>query len=150
MLHYEEFRLYRFGTKMNREDVIALRWPKACLSCGVDMRSDDDAQYAILGIFHDTKDTQILLKLAGYFYMCSECSDSIDRALSISSKKIQEFATKLKKHPWNVFIVLEKDGFIKMPDGVYQEKLKEANPEAVIKSIDSPMKQLMDMLEKYQ
>ena len=80
--------LYKFAKKKNREDVIALRWPKACISCGTDMPQTADSRHAIVGLFHvdkktirgDKRHTQVLVKLPGLFYMCEECTTVIATA----------------------------------------------------------------------
>lgn len=140
--------MYRFGTKMNREDVIALRWPKACLSCGSDIASNVDARYAILGMFHDTKDTQILLKLAGFFYICDVCNAEFGQAQSHQSSRVRQLAASLIERPWTEFIILEKDGVIVIPQGIFYDKLKEMNPDLVAKHHVSPMNRLRSLIEK--
>ncbi len=133
---------------MNREDVIALRWPHACLSCGQDVSPHIDSRYAILGMFHETKDTQILLKLAGFFYICEECDEEITEALSHPSDKVVELARHLKEHPWNEFIHLEKDGTIRVPQGEFSKKLLKMNPEVDMKENRSPIEQMRKLIAK--
>ncbi|MFW9920654.1 MAG: hypothetical protein ACFFED_13705 [Candidatus Thorarchaeota archaeon] len=133
---------------MNREDVLAFRWPEACLSCGQMMLSDGKSRYAILGMFHEAKDTQILLKLAGFFYMCNRCEDEIEVAVDNPSRKISSLAMKLREHPWNEFIALEKDGSVRVPEGPFRNKLSEMNPEAIIKTHNCPMTKLRQLVTK--
>lgn len=139
--------MYKFGDKKNREDVIALRWPKACLSCGIDTSASVDSRHAIVGLFHvdkktsrgDKRHTQVLLKLPGFFYMCDECTNVLDTASDISSKKTKKLVETLHDSPWMEFIELEKSGQIILPDGLFKEKLQSANPTARFKSKENPM-----------
>jgi hypothetical protein len=135
--------LYKFADKKNREDVIALRWPKACLSCGTDMPKTVDPRQAIIGLFHVDKKTsphtQVLVKLPGFFYMCEECTMVIDTADKAPPKNLETLVETLRESPWIEFIELEKSGYVKLPDGLFKEKLQEANPDARFKRKDSPM-----------
>ncbi|TFH04062.1 MAG: hypothetical protein E4H14_15530 [Candidatus Thorarchaeota archaeon] len=139
--------MYKFSNKKNREDVIALRWPKACLSCGTDMPPTSDPQHAIVGLFHvdkkssrgDKRHTQVLLKLPGFFYMCDECTSVIDAATKVQSKNLEKLAQILHESPWMEFIELEKSGYVLLPDGLFKEKLQSVNPAARFKAKENPM-----------
>lgn len=137
--------MQKFATKKNREDIISLRWPVACLACGDEMPSQLDSRYAIVGMFHVVKQTQVLVKLPGFFYFCEKCDREVDVAAQ-KTEKISERYKKLIKNlqeaPWNEFFELEKTGTVKLPDGLFKEKLQEANPEAKFKAKDCPMKEL--------
>lgn len=138
--------MYKFGDKKNREDVIALRWPKACLSCGIDT-PDADSRHAIVGLFHvdkkttrgDKRHTQVLLKLPGFFYMCEKCMSVIDTAARAPSKNTKKLVETLQESPWMEFIELEKSGHVIAPDGLFKEKLQSANPTARFKTKENPM-----------
>ncbi len=142
--------MYKFADKKNREDVIALRWPKACLSCGTDMPQTVDPRHAIVGMFHvdkkttrsDKRHTQVLVKLPGFFYMCEECALVIDTAVDNPPKNLEKLAETLQESPWMEFIELEKSGHVKLPDGPFKEKLQDANPNALFKTKESPMTRL--------
>ncbi len=142
--------MYRFADKKNREDVIALRWPKACLSCGVDMPMNADPRHAIVGLFHvdkkasraDKRHTQVLVKLPGFFYICDECTLVIDSAVDNPPKNPEKLAETLQESPWMEFIELEKSGHVKLPDGLFKEKLQDANPDAWFKTKENPMNKL--------
>ena len=143
--------MYKFGTKKNREDVVALRWPKACLCCGTDVEQDLEPLYAIVGKFHEEKQTQVLVKLPGFFYMCNDCTVDIDSAVNHLQEKqdnLFKLAESLQVAPWTEFIELEKDGCIKIPEGVFKEKLQKANPDACTKSKENPFKVLKGKLPK--
>ena len=148
--------MYKFSDKKNREDVIALRWPKACLSCGIDMPSSSDPQHAIVGLFHvdkrttrdDKRHTQVLLKLPGFFYMCDDCTMVIDSAVNDPPKNHEKLVETLRESPWMEFIELEKSGIVKLPDGLFKEKLQSANPDAWLKTKKSPMVKLKVLLSK--
>ncbi len=140
--------MYKFATKKNREDVIALRWPKACLSCGVEVPSQINHRYAIVGLFHDIKQTKVLVKLPGFFYMCNECIMIIDNALEMNLSSLEKLATDLKEHPWTEFIELGKDGHVKIPQGMFRQRLQEENPDAQFKDKRCPMEELRRRLEK--
>lgn len=137
--------MHKFATKKNREDVIALRWPKACLFCGNDIPDDKDSTYAIVGMFHVEKQTQILVKLPGFFYRCEECTIEITSYIDNPRKK-QRSSDKLAKNllecPWTVFIELGKNGDVRIPDGVFKKKLQLKNPDAQFKSKKCPMSKL--------
>ncbi|MFW9843917.1 MAG: hypothetical protein ACFFEV_05025 [Candidatus Thorarchaeota archaeon] len=145
--------MYKFSNKKNREDVIALRWPKACLSCGVDIPSTCNAQHAIVGLFHvdkrttrdDKRHTQVLLKLPGFFYMCEDCIMVIDIAAKNPPKSHEKLVESLQESPWMEFIELEKSGIVKLPDGRFKDKLQRANPDAVLKTKKSPMTKLQEL-----
>lgn len=142
--------MYKFSNKKNREDVIALRWPQACLSCGTDIPKTADPRHAIIGLFHvdkktsraDKRHTQVLAKLPGLFYMCNECTLVIDSAVDNPPKNLEKLAVTLQESPWMEFIELEKTGFVKLPDGLFKEKLQSANPDAWLKTKASPMVKL--------
>ncbi|MHA1909310.1 MAG: hypothetical protein ACW98Y_18580 [Candidatus Thorarchaeota archaeon] len=134
--------MFKFSEKKNREDVIALRWPKACLSCGSEKVQNSESRYAIVGKFHVVKQTQVLVKLPGFFYMCSDCSTIIRTVLeNIEGRedKFTKLAETLMEAPWNQIIELEKDGYIRIPDGRFKEKLVENNPDVCIKAKSNPM-----------
>jgi hypothetical protein len=126
--------------------VIALRWPKACFSCGIDMPDDADSKFAILGEFYvdkkktkgDKRHTQVLLKVPGFFYRCDECTQRIERMVRDRSSTIEilNLLETLQESPWMVYIGLEKSGCIKVPEGPFKEKLQRANPDACIKKND--------------
>ena len=148
--------MYKFSNKKNREDVIALRWPKACLSCGSEMSAKSDAQHAIVGLFHvdrkttrdDKRHTQVLLKLPGFFYMCDECSLVIEGAVVNPPKNHEKLVETLHESPWMEFIELEKSGHVILPDGPFKEKLQEVNPDAWFKTKKNPMVKLKQLLSK--
>ena len=148
--------MYKFADKKNREDVIALRWPKACLSCGTDMPKTADPRPAIIGLFHvdkktsrgDKRHTQVLVKLPGFFYMCEECTLVIDSALDNPPKNLEKLAETLQESPWMEFIEVEKSGHVKLPDGLFKEKLQEENPDALLKTKENPMNRLKRGLSK--
>ena len=144
-LQFEQIhKMYRFDDKKNREDVIPLRWPKACLSCGTDVPLSIDSRHGIIGLFYvdkkttrkDKRHTQVLVKLPGFFYMCTDCSNLID---TTSSKKHEKLVKTLQESPWMEFIEVEKSGHIRLPDGLFKEKLQTVNPEAKFKSKPNPM-----------
>jgi len=147
--------LYKFADKKNREDIVALRWPEACLSCGVDITATADPRHGIIGLFHvdkkttraDRRHTQVLLKLPGYFYMCQECSAVIDRAAERPPKKIEKLVETLQESPWMEFIEVEKTGHVRVPDGLFKKKLQVANPDAWFKSKNSPLSRLKRAME---
>ncbi|MGY5874989.1 MAG: hypothetical protein RTU30_04520 [Candidatus Thorarchaeota archaeon] len=140
--------LYKFATKKNREDVIALRWPKACLSCGTDVSLHVPRRYAIVGLFHDYKKTQVLVKLPGFFYICDDCTTVIDSAIDMNHDSLEKVATNLKEHPWTEFIELGRDGHVKIPEGQFKEKLQNANPDAWIKPKQCPLDELRQKMVK--
>ena len=148
--------MYKFGDKKNREDVIALRWPKACLSCGIDMPSESDPQSAIVGLFHvdkkttrgDKRHTQVLLKLPGFFYMCKACSTTINEAALNPPKNHEKLVETLQESPWMEFIELEKSGHVILPEGLFKEKLQAANTEAWFKTKKNPMIKLKQLVSK--
>lgn len=142
--------MYKFADKKNREDVIALRWPKACLSCGVDVPQASDSRHGIIGLFHidtkttrsDRRHTQVLVKLPGFFYMCEECTTVIDAAVDRPPKNLGKLVEALHDSPWMEFIEVEKSGHVKLPDGQFKRKLQDANPDARFKNKESPMTRL--------
>lgn len=142
--------MYKFAEKKNREDVIALRWPRACLSCGVDMPQQADPRHAIVGKFHvdkkttrgDKRHTQVLVKLPGFFYMCEECATVIDTALKQPPKNLKKLVETLQESPWMEFIEIEKSGHVRLPDGQFKTKLQDANPEAWFKAKEDPIARL--------
>ena len=146
--------MYKFTDKKNREDVIAFRWPKACLSCGIDMPQNSDSRHGIIGLFHvdkkttrgDRRHTQVLVKLPGFFYMCDDCTTVIDAAVKNPPKNLEKFVETLQESPWMEFIEVEKSGHIKLPDGLFKEKLQGENPEAWLKIKDSPMAKLKQVM----
>lgn len=147
--------LYKFADKKNREDVIALRWPKACMSCGVDVPQTSDSRHGIIGLFHvdkkttrkDKRHTQVLLKLPGFFYMCDECTSLIDATVKRLPKKLEKLVVTLQESPWMEFIEVEKSGHVRLPDGLFMEKLQDANPDACLKIKESPMTRLKRVME---
>jgi hypothetical protein len=148
--------LYRFDDKKNREDVIPLRWPKACLSCGVDVPPEAESRHGIIGLFYvdkkttrkDKRHTQVLVKLPGFFYMCTDCSSLIDTIAANPPKKLDKLIKTLQDSPWMEFIEVEKSGHVRLPDGTFKEKLQNANPEARFKSKQSPMDLLKGEISK--
>jgi hypothetical protein len=142
--------LYKFSDKKNREDVIALRWPKACLSCGAEMPEDMKPRHAIVGTFYvdkkthrgDRRHTQVLIKLPGFFYMCVLCEEVINSAVKAPPKNTEKFVEILHESPWMAFIEVEKTGVVKLPEGRFKERLQEANPDARLKSKACPMIEL--------
>ena len=151
-----KYSLYKFSNKKNREDVIALRWPKACLSCGSDLPSTSDGQHAIVGLFHvdkkttrdDKRHTQVLLKLPGFFYMCDECTTVIDTAVEAPPKNHEKLVETLHESPWMEFIELEKSGLVKLPEGLFKDKLQSANPDGLFKTKKNPMNKLTQAMSK--
>ena len=142
--------LYKFADKKNREDVIALRWPKACLSCGIDVPPTTDSRHGIIGLFHvvkkttrgDRRHTQVLVKLPGLFFMCDDCTSVIDAAAKDPPKNLEKLTETLHESPWMEFIEVEKSGHVKVPDGLYKEKLQRVNPDAWLKTKEDPMTKL--------
>ena len=147
--------MYKFADKKNREDVIALRWPKACLSCGVDMPETADSRHGVIGLFHvdkkttrgDKRHTQVLVKLPGFFYMCDECSAVIVAAVNQPPKNLEKLSETLHESPWMEFIEVEKNGHVKLPDGLFKKKLQDANPDVRLKTKDSPLSRLKRAME---
>lgn len=139
--------MYKFSDKKNREDVIALRWPKACLSCGVDVPETANPRHAIIGKFYvdkttsrgDRRHTQVLVKLPGFFYVCEECTLYIESAVKDPPKSLEKLVETLHECPWMEFIEVEKSGHIKIPDGLFKEKLQKLNPDAWFKKKENPM-----------
>lgn len=141
--------MYRFSTKKNREDVIALRWPKACMSCGIDMPPNTEPAYVIIGRFYEIKKTQVLVKLPCIIYMCDTCLMETDLAMSLSPEKLGKFeetAKNLQSAPYNEFIESVKDGSVKIADDIFRMKLQKANPDAILKSKKNPMIELRRIL----
>jgi hypothetical protein len=139
--------LYKFSKKKNREDVVALRWPKACLSCGDDVPETVHPRHAIIGKFHvdkkttrgDKRHTQVLVKLPGFFYMCEKCTLDIDTAFKDPPKNLEKLIETLHECPWMEFFEVEKSGQVKLPDGLFKEKLQIVNPDAWFKKKKDPM-----------
>ena len=143
--------MYKFSDKKNREDVIALRWPKACLLCGSDAVFENDARYAIVGNFYVQKKTQVLIKLPGFFYMCNECSaiiESVIEQFKDNNEKLVEIAVKLKEAPWNQILELERNGCIRLPEGEFKAKLSNINPEGCFQGMTNPMEMLKKAVGK--
>ncbi|MHA2027556.1 MAG: hypothetical protein ACW98U_16780 [Candidatus Thorarchaeota archaeon] len=142
--------MYKFSDKKNREDVIALRWPKACLTCGVDVPETTHPRHAIIGKFHvdkkttrsDKRHTQVLVKLPGFFYVCEECTQEIESVVKDPPNNLEKLVETLKESPWMEFIEVEKTGHVKLPDGLFKEKLESANPDGLFKKKDNPMTRL--------
>ncbi len=145
--------LYTFQDKKNREDIVALRWPKACLSCGTDISSDAHPMHGIVGLFHvdrkttrgDRRHTQVLLKMPGLFHMCEICVGEVQTFLDSPSEKRRdhvEVATRLLESPWMEFFELEKTGVLRLPEGRFRDRLQELNPNAVLRSKDCPLQRL--------
>ncbi len=138
--------MYKFSDKKNREDVVALRWPKACLSCGADVPETAHPRHAIIGKFHvdrkttrkDRRHTQVLVKLPGFFYVCEECTLEIESAVKDPPKNLTKLVETLHESPWMEFIEVEKSGHIKLPDGMFKEKLQKLNPDAWFKKKENP------------
>ncbi len=115
-----------------------------------------DPRHAIVGMFHvdkktsriDKRHTQVLVKLPGFFYMCKECSQVIDSAVDNPPKNHEKLSETLKESPWMEFIELEKSGSVKLHDGLFNEKLQSANPDAWLKSKKNPMVKLKQLLSK--
>ena len=139
--------MYKFSNKKNREDVVALRWPKACLACGVDVPGTCDSRRAVIGLFHvdkkttrgDRQHTQVLVKLPGYFYICSDCTDLIERAAKSPPQGLEKIVETLRESPWMIFLEVEKTGHVRLPDGLFKEKLQKMNPDGWFKTKDDPM-----------
>ncbi len=142
--------MYKFADKKNREDIIALRWPKACLSCGIDVPGTTDSRHGIIGLFHvdkkttrdDRRHTQVLVKLPGFFYMCDDCSTVIAAAIKHPPKSLEKLVTSLSESPWMEFIAVEKSGHVILPEGLFKEKLQSTNPDALLKTKHNPMTKL--------
>jgi len=142
--------LYKFSDKKNREDVIALRWPEACLSCGVDVPETVHPRHGIIGKFYvdkktsrgDRRHTQVLVKLPGLFYMCEECASEIETAVMDPPENLEKFVETLHESPWMEFIEVEKSGYVRLPEGRFKEKLESANPDGLFKRKDDPMVRL--------
>ena len=109
-----------------------------------------DSRHGIIGLFHvdkkttrgDRRHTQVLVKLPGFFYMCGECSALIDAAVDQPPKNLEKFAESLQESPWMEFIEVERTGHVRLPDGVFKEKLQSENPDAWLKTKESPMTRL--------
>jgi hypothetical protein len=148
--------LYKFSDKKNREDVIALRWPKACLSCGAEMPEDTHPRHAIVGTFYvdkkthrgDRRHTQVLVKLPGFFYMCMPCEEVINSAFKTLPKNMEKLVETLQESPWMEFIEVEKNGVVKLPKGRFKERLREVNPDAWLKSKTCPMTELKRQMKE--
>jgi hypothetical protein len=142
--------LYKFSDKKNREDVIALRWPKACLSCGVDVSENVLPRHGIIGKFHvdkktsrrDRRHTQVLIKLPGFFYMCEVCASEIETAFKNPPANLEKFVETLHESPWMEFIEVEKSGHVRLPEGLFKERLESANPDGLFKKKANPMVRL--------
>ena len=106
--------------------MIALRWPTACLSCGVDVHQALDPRHGIIGLFHvdkkvtrgDRRHTQVLVKLPGFFFMCDECTSVISTAAKNPPKNHEKLVETLQESPWMEFIEVEKSGHVRLPDGL--------------------------------
>jgi len=120
------------------------------------MPLDADPRHAIVGKFHvdknttrgDKRHTQVLIKLPGFFYMCQDCTSVIDVAVKSPPKNLENIVKTLQESPWMEFIELEKSGHIKLPDGLFKEKLKDANPDVRLKTKESPMTLLKRCISK--
>ena len=142
--------MYKFSDKKNREDIVALRWPKACLSCGADVPESNHHRHGIIGLFHvdkkttrgDRRHTQVLVKLPGLFHMCEDCTAVIDTALKAPSKNLEKLVETLHESPWMEFIEVEKSGHVKLPDGRFKQKLQHLNPDAWLKTKADPMSKM--------
>ena len=145
--------MYTFQDKKNREDVVALRWPKACLSCGIDMPMDAHPQHGIVGLFHvdkkttrgDKRHTQVLVKMPGFFYLCKKCTGAVEEFLNSPIEKKHghdKIAQRILDSPWMEFIELEKTGAVRIPEGVFRRRLQTQNPDAEFRSKECPMRKL--------
>ncbi len=113
-------------------------------------------RHAIIGLFHvdkktsraDKRHTQVLVKLPGLFYMCDECTLVIDYVVDNPPKNLEKLAVTLQESPWMEFIEVEKSGYVKLPAGLFKEKLQTANPDAWLKTKESPMTRLKRGLSK--
>ncbi len=120
------------------------------------MHETADPRHAIVGKFHvdkktsrdDKRHTQVLVKLPGFFYMCEECTLVIDSAVDNPPKNLEKLAETLQESPWMEFIELEKSGHIKLPDGLFKEKLQDANPDALFKKKENPLSKLKHGISK--
>ena len=147
--------MYKFSEKKNREDVIALRWPRACLSCGDDIPESVHPRHGIIGKFYvdkkttrgDRRHTQVLVKLPGLFYMCEKCESEIKSAGKNPPEKLEKFIETLHEGPWMEFIEVEKSGQVRLPDGRFKERLETANPDGLFKKKDNPMIKLRSGLK---
>lgn len=148
---FQELELYKFSDKKNREDVIALRWPRACLSCGHDVPETVYPRHGIIGKFYvdkkttlgDRRHTQVLIKLPGLFYMCEACASEIETAVKNPPTKLEKMVETLHEGPWMEFIEVERSGHVRLPEGRFKERLESANPDGSFKKKkDNPMMRL--------
>jgi hypothetical protein len=115
-----------------------------------------DPRHAIVGMFHvdkkttrdDKRHTQVLLKLPGLFHMCEECTTVIDAAAKEPPRNLEKLVESLQESPWIDFIEVEKSGHVRLPDGLFKEKLQDANPDAWFKTKESPMSVLKRGMSK--
>ncbi len=106
-----------------------------------------DPRHAIIGKFHvdkktnrgDRRHTQVLVKLPGFFYVCEECTLDIESAIKDPPKNLEKLVETLHDCPWMEFIEVEKSGHVKLPDGLFKEKLQNLNPNAWFKKKENPM-----------
>jgi hypothetical protein len=116
------------------------------------MPEDSHPRYAIVGLFYvEKRDTQVLVKLPGYFYTCDTCSHEIAsqiRAPSEKPSKFEQLTLNLKDNPWNEFIELTKNGVVKIPEGQFKSKLQKMNPSAQFGTRACPMDYFRQSIER--
>ena len=119
------------------------------------MPENTDPRHGIIGLFHvdkkaargEKRHTQVLVKLPGFFYICEECSAIIDAAANRPGKNVKNLVKILHESPWMEFFEVEKTGHVKLPNGLFKEKLQELNPEAWLKTKEHPMSKLKRTME---
>jgi hypothetical protein len=82
--------------------------------------------------------------------MCEECTLVIDSAVDTPPKNLEKLAETLQESPWMEFIEVEKSGHVKLPYGLFKEKLQDANPDAWFKAKENPMTILKHGIPKEQ
>ena len=74
--------------------------------------------------------------------MCRECTAVINTAAKNPPKKLEKLVKTLEESPWMGFVEAEKTGHVRLPDGLFKQKLQDANPEAWLKTKQNPMTKL--------
>ncbi|MFW9848086.1 MAG: hypothetical protein ACFFF4_03035 [Candidatus Thorarchaeota archaeon] len=153
--------MLKFTQYKSQVDLLILKWPKACMSCGSTEVGNIQPKYksmtpsrvrttGIEGLGGKTETTiNTIMKLK--LYLCTDCNNQINTFAKIRGKgfgKREGPAFSLKVNPYSKFVVLDGNGDVHIADSPFFDMMKEINPILKPKKIKHPFDVIREQIPK--
>ncbi|MFX1484322.1 MAG: hypothetical protein ACFFCP_14165 [Promethearchaeota archaeon] len=153
--------MLKFTQYKSQFDLLILRWPKACMSCGSTEVDNIQPKYNSMtpsrvssiglkelgGKTETTINTIMKMKL----FLCKDCNNQINTFAKIRGKgfgKREGPAFRLKVNPYSKFVILDEYGEVHIADSPFFGIMMESNPKLKPKKIKHPFDVIREQMPK--